>query len=54
MRGFVAKKIRKLVGYHPTNENPMIKRLYKKLKRRYHELGPSKFWKSVEGKFNNQ
>ena len=54
MSGSVAKKIRKLVGYHPKNENPIIKKLYKTLKGRYHALGPSAFWKSVEGKFNNK
>ena len=54
MSGSVAKKIRKLVGYHPKNENPMIKKLYKTLKGRYHALGPSAFWKSVEGKFNHK
>jgi len=54
VRGSTAKKIRKLIGYNPKQDNFMIKRLYKKLKRRYHELGPSKFWKSVEGKFKNQ
>ena len=54
MSGSVAKRIRKLVGYHPKNENPMIKKLYKTLKGRYHALGPSAFWKSVEGKFNHK
>ena len=29
MSGSVAKRIRKLVGYHPKNENPMLKKLYK-------------------------
>ena len=54
MSGSVAKKIRKLIGYHPSEENPRLKKLYKKLKARYHALGPSAFWKSVEGNFNNK
>ena len=54
MSGSVAKRIRKLVGHHPNQENPIIKKLYKTLKGRYHALGPSEFWKSVEGKFNNK
>ena len=52
MSGSTAKKIRRLIGYDKKNANPIQKRLYKKLKGQYVALGADKFWKSVEGRFN--
>jgi hypothetical protein len=52
VKGSVAKKIRKLIGYDKKNDNPIQKKLYKKLKGQYLALGADKFWKSVEGRFN--
>ncbi len=52
MRGSSAKKIRKLIGYDKKNDNPIQKKLYKKLKAQYLAMGAEKFWKSVEGRFN--
>jgi len=54
VRGSTAKKIRELIGYHPKQDNFILKKLYNTLKRRYNTLGPLKFWKSMEGKFKNQ
>ena len=30
MSGSVAKRIRKLIGYHPKNENPILKKTFTK------------------------
>jgi hypothetical protein len=54
VKGSVAKKIRKLIGYDKKNDNPTQKRLYKTLKGQYLAMGAEKFWKSVEGRFNNK
>jgi len=50
--GSVAKKIRRLIGYDKKNDNPVQKRLYKKLKAQYLAVGAEEFWKSVQGRFN--
>jgi|TARA_R100001015_G_C4547215_1_gene109901 hypothetical protein len=54
VKGSVAKKIRKLIGYDKKNDNPVQKRLYKQLKGQYLAMGADKFWKSVENRFNNK
>jgi|TARA_R100001163_G_scaffold14160_1_gene13016 hypothetical protein len=54
VKGLVAKKIRKLIGYDKNNDNPVQRKLYKKLKGQYLALGAKRFWESVEGRFNNK
>jgi len=54
VKGLVAKKIRKLIGYDKKSDNPVQRKLYKTLKGQYLALGAEKFWKSVEGRFNNK
>ncbi len=52
MKGSVAKKISKLIGYDKKNDNPTQKRLYKAQKGQYLAIGAEKFWKRDEGRFN--
>jgi hypothetical protein len=54
MSGSAARRIRQLIGYDKKKANHIEKKLYKTLKGRYLAIGAEKFWKSVEGKFNNK
>lgn len=38
MRKTKSKQIRNLIGYDPKNPNPILKKLYKRAKRRYTKL----------------
>ena len=51
MSGSTAKKIRKLLGYDKKNANPVQKRLYKKIKKRYSGADSSE-WKNITQQFN--
>tara|TARA_Y100000114_G_scaffold29826_1_gene25535 strand:- start:15064 stop:15228 length:165 start_codon:yes stop_codon:yes gene_type:complete len=54
MNGSAAKKLRKIIGYDKKNPNPIHKRLYTRLKKRYGSSDPKKFWKELESRFNNE
>tara|TARA_R100001510_G_C7509620_1_gene109842 strand:+ start:257 stop:421 length:165 start_codon:yes stop_codon:yes gene_type:complete len=54
MSGSAAKRLRQLIGYDKKNPNPIHKKLYNKLKKRYSSTDPDKFWESVKLRFNNE
>ena len=51
MSGSTAKKIRKFLGYDKKNANPIQKRLYKKIKKRYSGEGSSE-WMNITQQLN--